>query len=49
MTDELFVKELRILWQNASVEAREDIRNIIEKYYPLERSSLIISYLQETI
>jgi len=37
ISDELFVKDMRILWQNLGVEERNKLGDIIRKYLIMEK------------
>jgi hypothetical protein len=50
LSDEMFVKEMSILWQNSSVTVRNRLANIIRNYYNQgDRAEKIISRMQEKI
>lgn len=46
MNDELFVKELKILWENSDNKTRDKFADILYNYFGGERSRHIIDYLQ---
>ena len=50
ISDETFVKEFQILWQNGDVCIRNFLSNMIYDYFDLgERAEKIINKMQETI
>ncbi len=47
ISDELFVKDMRILWQNLGVEERNKLGDIIRKYFNYgERPTNLIEKMQ---
>lgn len=50
LTSEEFGKEMQILWQNISVDERNQLADIIKDYYDCgDRAYAIIAYMQQTI
>lgn len=50
LSDEEFVKELSILWQNVEVSTRNRLSKIIKDYYDFDnRAEKIIARMQEKI
>ena len=44
--DDVFVKEIRILWQNSDVTTRKCLGNIIRSYFEGDRAEKIINKMQ---
>jgi hypothetical protein len=49
LSDELFVVEMKILWQTSDILVRNSLANIIRGYFKGIRAEMIINKLQETI
>jgi hypothetical protein len=46
LTNELFIKDMRILWQNLDNSKRNKLGEIIRGYFPPIRASRIIQTMQ---
>ncbi len=50
ISDEMFVREMSILWQNADIPVRNRLAKIIRNYYDCgDRAEKIINRMQEKI
>jgi hypothetical protein len=49
ISDEMFVKEMRILWQNGPDDNRKLILQCVYDYFEEPRAERIINKMQETI
>jgi hypothetical protein len=49
MTDSIFVKELKILWQNTGDNGRARLRAILFTYFGEQRANLLIAKMEQNI
>ena len=49
MTDEMFINEMKILWQNLDIQKRGKLGRLIRDYFGIERGSKVIEKMQESL